>query len=323
MNPTEPRKPPERNVAISEETLTPQSGDDAPPDFMVRNIPMSQITADPGQPRKTFDRTALGELAASIRANGLLQLLQPITVRQVGPENYQIVAGERRFRASQINDHPTIRAIVIEADDADARVKQIIENDQRQDVTSLEQGHSYQTLMDEMGWTVEELGQRIGKAPHRITERTVLLALRPEYQELLASGNLKPSEATELARLTPRGQATLFNAIRAGRCQNYNDLRLTANVLVQAEAQFDLIPAEPPPPSDEDRRLASGFEASVERIALMLRSGIHDNQIVAIRKTNPDRAAHLADLLSLMAKDLRRIEVALREMAVQASFLGV
>jgi len=83
------------------------------------------------------------------------------------------------------------------------------------------------------------------------------------------------------------------------------------------------VAAEPPPPSDEDRRLASGFEASVERIALMLRSGIHDNQIVAIRKTNPDRAAHLADLLGLMAKDLRRIEVALREMAVQASFLGV
>ena len=202
-------------------------------------------------------------------------------------------------------------------------MKQIIENDQRQDVTPLEQGRSYQTLMDEMGWTVEELGQRIGKAPHRITERTVLLTLRPEYQELLASGNLKPSEATELARLTPRGQATLFNAIRSGRCQNYNDLRLTANALVQAEAQFDLMPAEPPPPSDEDRRLASGFEASVERIALMLRSGIHDNQIVAIRKTNPDRAAHLADLLGLMAKDLRRIEVALREMAVQASFLGI
>jgi ParB/RepB/Spo0J family partition protein len=308
-------------VGTTEGTRTPPFRDDPPAGAVVQNLPMAQITADPGQPRKSFDRTALGELAASIRANGLLQ---PITVRQVGPETYQIVAGERRFRATEINRSATIRAIVIETTDpADIRVKQIIENDQRQDVTPLEQGRSYQTLMDEMGWTVEELGQRIGKAPHRITERTVLLTLRPEYQDLLASGNLKPSEATELARLTPRGQATLFNAIRSGRCQNYNDLRLTANALVQAEAQFDLMPAEPPPPSDEERRLASGFEASVERIALMLRSGIHDNQIVAIRKTNPDRAAHLADLLGLMAKDLRRIEVALREMAVQASFLGV
>ena len=91
-----------------------------------------------------------------------------------------------------------------------------------------------------------------------------------------------------------------------------------ANALVQVEAQFDLMPDEPPPPSEEDRRLASGFEANVERIALMLRSGIHDNQIIAMRKTNPDRAAHLADLLGVMQKDLRRIEVALREMAVQA-----
>ena len=84
------------------------------------------------------------------------------------------------------------------------------------------------------GWTVEELGQHIGKAPHRITERTVLLKLAPEYQSLLASGNLKPSEATELARLTPRGQATLFKAIRSGGCKNYNDLRAMANALVRS-----------------------------------------------------------------------------------------
>jgi hypothetical protein len=100
----------------------------------------------------------------------------------------------------------------------------------------------------------------------------VLLTLQPEYQGLLASGNLRPSEATELARLTPRGQATLFQRHPVRRCQNYNDLRLTANALVRVEAQLVLMPAEPPPPSDEDRRLASGFEASVERIALMLRT---------------------------------------------------
>ena len=107
---------------------------------------------------------------------------------------------------------------------------------------------------------------------------------------------------------------------RVGACKNYNDLRAMANALVQVEAQFDLMPDEPPPPSEEDRRLASGFEANVEQIALMLRSGIHDNQIIAMRKTNPDRAAHLAELLGVMQKDLRRIEVALREMAVQAGF---
>ena len=79
------------------------------------------------------------------------------------------------------------------------------------------------------------------------------------------------------------------------------------------------MPDGPPPPSEKDRRLASGFEANVERIALMLRSGIHDNQIIAMRKTNPDRAAYLADLLGVMQKDLRRIEVALREAASRVS----
>ena len=118
------------------------------------------------------------------------------------------------------------------------------------------------------------------------------------------------------------GSSDLFKAIRSGACKNYNDLRAMANALVQVEAQFDLMPDAPPPPSEEDRRLASGFEANVERIALMLRSGIHDNQIIAMRKTNPNRAAHLAELLGVMQKDLRRIEVALREMAVQASFLA-
>jgi hypothetical protein len=76
---------------------------------------------------------------------------------------------------------------------------------------------------------------------------------------------------------------TLFNAIRSGRCQNYNDFRATANVLVHAEAQLTLMPDEPPAPSEEDRHLASAFEASVNRIAALLQSGISDNQVAAVR----------------------------------------
>ena len=164
------------------------------------------------------------------------------------------------------------------------RLTGVIENDQRQDVTPLEQARSYQALMDSTGWTVEELGARIGKAPHRITERTALLNLRPEYQALLASGNLKPSEATELVRLSPRGQDTLFNAIRTGGCRNDYDLRASATALVNAEAQLLLMPDAPPPPTKEDRDLANAFEAHVERVAALLRSGIHENQIVAVSR---------------------------------------
>jgi len=288
---------------------------------VAHDIPMDQIEPDPDQPRKVFEPTALRELAASIRADGLLQ---PIVVRAstTAKTPYVITVGERRWRAHQINGAKTIRAFIsIPNDMTTVRVMQIIENDQRQDVTPLEQARSYQALMDSTGWTVEQLGARIGKAPHRITERTVLLNLRPEYQALLASGNLKPSEATELVRLSPRGQDTLFNAIRTGACRNYNDLRASSTALVHAEQQLLLMPDAPPPPSKEDRELANAFEAQVDRIAALLRSGIRDNQIVAVRKTSPHRAGTLADLLAAMQTDLRRIEVALREVAIQASFL--
>jgi hypothetical protein len=82
------------------------------------------------------------------------------------------------------------------------------------------------------------------------------------------------------------------------------------------------MPDAPPPPGDEDKRLANAFETQVERLSVMLRSSIHDNQIIAVRKVSPHRAGNLADLFAQMQKDLRRIEVALREAAIQESFLA-
>ena len=120
-------------------------------------------------------------------------------------------------------------------------------------------------------------------------------------------------------RLSPREQDTLFNAIRTGGCRNYNDLRASSTALVNAEGQLLLMP-DAPPPTKEDRELANPFDAHVERVAALLRSGIHENQIVAVPETSPLRAGTLADLLAIMQTDLRRIEVALRGVAIQASF---
>ncbi|WP_428489094.1 ParB/RepB/Spo0J family partition protein [Rhodopila sp.] len=301
-------------VTNPEDTLTPEA------ETVVLQIPLEQITADPGQPRKIFDRAGLRDLGASIQANGLLQ---PITVRQVGPGTYMIIAGERRFRASQAIGAATIRAIVTAGITiGDIRVKQIIENDQRVDVTPLEQARSYQALMDEMGWTIEELGQQIGKAAYRITERTVLLRLQPDYQGLLDSGNLSPTEAYELATLSPRGQKALFKAIRSGACRTAADLRVAATAIADAESQMDLIGDEPAGPTPQDRDNARTFERQLERIVSLINCGIRDNQVVAVRKIDPNRAEHVADMLALMQKDLRRIEVAFRGAAIQASFLG-
>ena len=290
----------------------------------VETLAIDLIAADPGQPRKHFDPKLISELAASIRANGLLQ---PITVRP-DPDNagrFLIIAGERRYRAHRHNKAETVRAIVMNPpNQADVRIKQIIENDQRADVSPLEQARSYQALMDEAGWSVEELGLKIGKAPHRITERTDLLKLAPEYQHLLGSGNLKPSEATELARLTPRSQAVLFAAIKSGKARDYNTLRAMANALVDAEQQMSLIPAddEKAGPSDDERKVANSFETTVERLSLMLRTGIKDNDIVAVKKVDPHKASHFADLFGAMQRDLRRIELALRQAAIQAELMA-
>ena len=302
------------NITNTEGTPPPGAGS------VVLDIPLAQITADPGQPRKIFDPAGLRDLGASIRANGLLQ---PITVRQVGPDAYMIVAGERRFRASQAIGSATVRAIVTASTDrGDIRVKQIIENDQRVDVTPLEQARSYQALMDEMGWTVEELGAQIGKPSYRINERTILLRLQPDYQGLLDSGSLTPTEAYELARLSPRGQKALFNAIRSGTCKTAADLRVAATAIANAENQMDLIGEPPAGPTPQDQDNARAFERQLQRIVSLINLGIRDNQIVAVRKTDPNRAEHVADLLALMQKDLRRIEVAFRSAAIQASFLG-
>jgi ParB/RepB/Spo0J family partition protein len=288
------------------------------PDAQVVNLPMSQVRPDPGQPRKIFDPAALRELARSIKADGLLQ---PVTVRRTG-DAYQIVAGERRYRAHELIGAATVRAIVIETTGtADIRVKQIIENDQRVDVTPLEQARSYQSLMDQSGWTIDELAARIGKDPWRVRERTVLLTLRPEYQELLAGGNLTPSQATELARLGPRGQDALFKLIRTGGCRTYNDLRAAATAILSAEAQTSLL-AEAPKPTAQERQAVASFEDAVARVGNLLRASIRDNHVTAVRKVDPHRAGNLADLIGEMQKDLRRIELALRETAIQAGFLA-
>jgi len=215
----------------------------------------------------------LSELAASIKANGLLQ---PITVRRVGVR-YTIIAGERRYRAHQLLDAERIRAIVHEpADVSDLRVLQIVENDQRVDVSPLEQARAYQALLDETSWTVEELGQRIGKPPYRIVDRLVLLKLRDEYQQLLAGRHLGASQAFEMSRLSQRSQDVLFKAIKHGRCKTWHDLRACANALVEAESQTGLLPAAEPP-SDEERAAVCSFEGMVERVGAMLRAGVRDN----------------------------------------------
>lgn len=272
------------------------------------SLRVDAIDPDPEQPRQKFDEQELRELAASITAEGLLQ---PITVRRSG-ERYMITAGERRWRAHGIAGLECVDAIV--DDDADVVtviVRQIVENAQRSAVSPMEEAVAYQRCLDR-GVTVDELAARLGiLQPWRVTERTCLLKLRGEYQHLLRSGQLTNSQGYEMAQLSPGGQDRLFQKIRLGECKSYDALRAASLAIREEEAQLDLMGGAMEI-SAADRRQVQAFEARFARVAAILRASTVNNEVVAVRKVNPDKASRLADVASAMRADLAHIEAALR-----------
>jgi len=286
---------------------------------MLKSLPIEQVRPNPDKPRKRFDPDKLADLAASIQEQGLIQ---PITVRRAGHGRYMIVAGERRFRAHKLANLSKIKAHVVDLDDKNAAEQAIIENLQRTDLTPLEEAQAYQKMMDNHGYTPEELAKRLGIKQHwRITERTALLGLQPEYQTLLSGGQISVSQATKMSKLGNHAQDTLFKSISASECENYQALRAGSTALVEAEAQVALFDeAEAPMVDPENVERASRFERKIEQVAQLLNAGIQENEIVAVQKVNPTNAATLADKMAAMQKSLKSIELALRQAGAQASF---
>lgn len=292
---------------------------------MLTRIPVADIFSNPDQPRKHFGETELDELAASIRMNGLLQ---PITVRRADDGRWMIVAGERRWRAHQrlaeTDDRfRTIPCIVSEVDDAQLGIDAIIENDQRQDISIIEQARAYHRMIEDHGFTPDSLADKIGKPPHHVDARLKLLNLREEYQALAGSGQLYLTQAQYLASLSPTGQDVLFRKIQQGMCRTVTALRDIAEAIRASEAQSALFAAEQlPAPTASETVAARGFEAKVEAIAAMLRAGIDENVVTAVSKVDPGRAQTLAELFAQMQSDMHRIEAALRVAAVQQELVA-
>src|SRR5438128_10603509 len=161
-------------------------------------VPIHQIEVNPHQPRKVFDFTALDELAASIRSSGVIQ---PIIVRRLAG-SYQLIAGERRWRAARQAGLERIPAIVRDATDAQSIELALVENLLREDLNPIEAAQAYQKLLAEFGWTQEELAQRIGKDRTSIANCLRLLRLPEEIQTDLRSGRLTMGHARALLALT-------------------------------------------------------------------------------------------------------------------------
>lgn len=158
-------------------------------------IPVSAVSPNPHQPRAHFDEESLIELAASIAEMGVLQ---PVLVRPLGHGNYELIAGERRWRAAQRAGLATIPAIVRTTDDLSSIEQALVENLHRQDLTSLEEAAAYQQLIEDFGLTHEQLSNRVGKSRSAISNTLRLLGLPPSVQHLLADGQLSAGHARAL-----------------------------------------------------------------------------------------------------------------------------
>lgn len=169
----------------------------------LRNLDVKSISPNPNQPRIHFDDESLAELAASIRAVGLLQ---PILVRpKAGSANsFELIAGERRWRASQRAGLTVIPALVRETDDVASVEQALVENLHRQDLTPLEEAAAYKQLLDDFSMTHEQVAEKVGKTRSAITNSLRLLALPPSIQQLLADGRLSGGHARALLALTDR-----------------------------------------------------------------------------------------------------------------------
>ena len=157
-----------------------------------RMVPLHRIEPNPDQPRKDFDEEALQELAESISAHGLIQ---PLTVRETNPGYYQIIAGERRWRACRMAALSEIPVVVIEADDCKAMELALIENLQRSDLNCVEEALGYQVLMEDFGLTQEECSARVSKSRSAVANALRLLNLPGKVLEMLRDGRLTAGHA--------------------------------------------------------------------------------------------------------------------------------
>lgn len=160
-------------------------------------LKISEIRPNPYQPRVEFDENGLKELADSIRENGVFQ---PILVRK-SLQGYELVAGERRLRASKLADKKTIPALIVEFDDRQMMEISLLENIQRKDLTAIEIAKAYRQLMDKLGYTQDDLAKRIGKSRANVANMLRLLTLPEEVRTLVNEGKLSYGQARTLLSL--------------------------------------------------------------------------------------------------------------------------
>lgn len=203
-------------------------------------VPISQVEPGLNQPRKRFDEDALADLAASIAEHGIIQ---PITVRRLGTGYYQIIAGERRWRAAKLAGRRDVPVMVIEADDRKVLELGLIENLQRENLNPVEEAEGYLALLTDYGLSQEELAQKMGKSRPAISNALRLTALPPAVRQMMIEGTISAGHGRAILMVEGEQAQTAF-------AQKILDEGWSVR---QAEARaknFTLLPPEQLPPKD-------------------------------------------------------------------------
>lgn len=194
-------------LSNAETDITSRPGQPIAPQGAAANIPINQIEVNPFQPRNEFDTKALEELAESIRHQGIIQA---ITVRKIAPERYQIISGERRFRASKMAGLDTIPAYVRIANDQAMLEMALVENIQRENLNPIDVAISYKRLMDECKLSNDEISDKVGKDRTTVINYIRLLKLPPKIQDAIREGKISMGHARALINIDDVGTQLLI-----------------------------------------------------------------------------------------------------------------
>lgn len=228
----------------------------------LRTIGLDQVEPNPRQPRDAFDQQELAELAQSLQTVGLLQ---PIVVREVDGDRYQIIAGERRFRAAQLAGFRDIRAVIRHTADDQVLTEALVENIHRVDLNALEEAAAYHQLLDDFGFTHEQLAARIGKSRSAITNTLRLLSLSPDLQRQVILGALSAGHARALLAIDdPALQREAAQRIVGEGLSVRAAERLIKRLLAaQSDTPQTIVLDDPVPYSALQERLSDAFATKV------------------------------------------------------------
>jgi ParB family transcriptional regulator, chromosome partitioning protein len=250
------------DLSVTEKSLMKESPDKANAANM--RIPLSQIEANPDQPRHDFDENALSELAASVKMH---DIIQPITVTKIANGKYRIIAGERRYRAAKIAGLTDVPVYIRETKDSKVLELALLENLQREDLNAIEIALSYRQLMEELDYTQDQLAERMGKERSTVTNYIRLLKLPPDIQAAVRNGKISMGHARALINVDMVDkQLYIFNEIKDKELSVRQTEDLVRKIYTPGKTTINNTPKNTLPPSlkkiEDD--LASHFSTRVK-----------------------------------------------------------